>query len=44
MKRLVLITMLALGLIVLAVGGWTAQGIRWALTGGRRRRTRLVPA
>jgi hypothetical protein len=38
MKRQLLILVLALGLLVLAVGGWTVQGARWALTGGTRRR------
>jgi hypothetical protein len=36
MKRLVL--------LLLALGGWTVQAIRWTLTGGGRRRTRLAPA
>jgi hypothetical protein len=37
MKRVVLICLLAFGLLLLAVGGWTVQGLRWALGGGRRR-------
>jgi hypothetical protein len=44
MKRTLLLALLALGLIVLAVGGWAVQGIRWALGGGRNRRERLAPA
>jgi hypothetical protein len=43
MKRVVLISLLALGLLLLAVGGWTVQGLRWALGGGRRR-ARLATA
>ena len=44
MKRTLLIALLALGLIVLAVGGWAVQGIRWTLRGGRDRRERLATA
>jgi hypothetical protein len=44
MKRTLLISLLALGLILLAVGAWTLQGIRWTLRGGRNRRERLVTA
>jgi hypothetical protein len=44
MKRTLLLILLALGLIVLAVGGWAIQGIRWALGGGRDRRERLATA
>jgi hypothetical protein len=44
MKRTLLIALLALGLIVLAVAGWTVQGIRWTLRGGRNRRERLAAA
>jgi hypothetical protein len=44
MKRTLLIALLALGLILLAVGAWTVQGIRWTLRGGRNRRERLVTA
>jgi hypothetical protein len=44
MKRTLLIAVLALGLIVLALGGWTLQGIRWTLRGGRDRRERLATA
>lgn len=38
MKRTFLIAILALGLLVLALGGWAVQGLRWALPGGRTRR------
>lgn len=44
MKRYLLLIVLALGLLLLALAGWTAQGLRWALSGRRRRRGRLVPA
>jgi hypothetical protein len=44
MKRTLLIGLLALGLILLALGGWTVQGIRWTLRGGRDRRERLATA
>jgi hypothetical protein len=44
MKRTLLIALLAVGLIVLALGGWTVQGIRWTLRGGRDRRERLATA
>jgi hypothetical protein len=44
MKRTLLIALLALGLILLAVGGWTVRGIRWALGDRRNRRERLATA
>jgi hypothetical protein len=44
MKRTLLLILLALGLLVLAVGGWAIQGLRWALSGGRDRRERLATA
>jgi hypothetical protein len=44
MRRRLLFLLLALALLVLASIGWTADGIRWALTGRRRPRTRLAPA
>jgi hypothetical protein len=40
MKNRLLILLLFTGLILLALGGWTVQGLRWAVTGGR---TRGVP-
>jgi hypothetical protein len=44
MKRWLYITLLAFGLLTLALGGWAAQGLRWALTAPRRQRGRLAPA
>ena len=44
MKRTLLIALLAFGLLLLAVGGWTVKGIRWTLRGGRNRRERLATA
>jgi uncharacterized membrane protein YidH (DUF202 family) len=44
MKRTLLIALFAVGLIVLALGGWTVQGIRWTLRGGRDRPERLATA
>jgi hypothetical protein len=38
MKRRLLFVVIAAGLVILAVGGWTVEGARWALTGSRRRR------
>ena len=37
MKNRLLFLLLVTGLIVLALGGWTVQGLRWAATGGRAR-------
>jgi hypothetical protein len=34
MKRRLLFTLLVTGLILLAVAGWTVQGLRWAVSGG----------
>ncbi len=42
MKRLLFLVALAVGLLLLALGGWAVQGIRWTLTGSRRRRSRLA--
>jgi hypothetical protein len=33
MKRNVFISMIVLAVLVLAVGGWTVRGARWALAG-----------
>jgi hypothetical protein len=33
-KRQLLIAILALGLVLIAVAGWTVDGVRWALGGG----------
>jgi hypothetical protein len=35
MKKRLLLLLLVTGLLVLAVGGWTVQGLRWAASGGR---------
>jgi hypothetical protein len=37
MKRRFLFTLLVTGLLLLALGGWTVQVLRWAATGGRSR-------
>ena len=44
MKSLLLLVALALGLLLLALGAWAVQGLRWTLTGSRRRRSRLATA
>ena len=44
MKHWFLICLLAFGLLLLALGAWAVQGVRWTLTGTRRRRGRLAPA
>jgi hypothetical protein len=44
MKRRFWILSIALALILLALLGWTVEGIRWATTGSRRRRPALSPA
>jgi hypothetical protein len=43
MKRWLVLTLVALGLLTLALAGWAVQGVRWTLTGSRRR-TRLAAA
>lgn len=40
-RRRLSFLLLALLLLVLAIGGWAVEGARWALTG---RRARLAPA
>ena len=40
MKKQILITAAVLGILVLAVGGWTVKGVRRA---GGRRRVALAP-
>jgi hypothetical protein len=37
MKRRLLFVVLALAVVLVAVAGWTVEGIRWALTGWRGR-------
>jgi hypothetical protein len=44
MKRWLYLTLLASCVLVLALGGWAVQGVRWALTAPRRQRGRLAPA
>jgi hypothetical protein len=44
MKRRLLFTLIAVGLLLLALAGWAAQGMRWTLTGQSRRRSRLATA
>ena len=44
MKRNLLLILVVTGLIVLAVGGWTIQGLRWAFSGGGRTGAAPVPA
>jgi hypothetical protein len=34
MKKRLLVLLLVTGLLVLALGGWAVQGLRWAATGG----------
>jgi hypothetical protein len=34
MKRRLFFLLVVTGLLVLAIGGWTVQGLRWAATGG----------
>jgi hypothetical protein len=33
-KRRLFFLLVVTGLLVLAIGGWTVQGLRWAATGG----------
>ena len=44
MKRRFWILSIALVLLLLALLGWTVEGIRWATTGSRQRRPSLAPA
>jgi hypothetical protein len=37
MKQRLLFAVLVTGLLALAIGGWTVQGLRWAANGGRSR-------
>jgi hypothetical protein len=37
MKQRLLFVLLFSGLLVLALGGWTVRGVRWAASGGRAR-------
>jgi len=44
MKRTLWLLMLAFALLLLAVGGWAVNGVRWTLSGPRRARGRLATA
>ena len=44
MKKRLFITALVLGILVLALGGWTVKGIRRVLTGSAGRRVVVAPA
>ena len=44
MDHRLLILLLALGLLVLALGGWAVDGVRWLLTGSRRARPGIATA
>jgi hypothetical protein len=44
MKRTLWLLILAFALVLLAVGGWVVNGVRWTLSGPRRRRGRLATA
>ena len=45
MKKRLLFLLLVTGLLLLALGGWTVQGLRWTLLGGwARGRTAPQPA
>jgi hypothetical protein len=44
MKRRLLFLLIVTGLLLLALGGWTVQGLRWALSGGWARAGAPQPA
>ena len=44
MKRKLLFILIVTGLIVLALAGWTVQGLKWVLGGGTNGRTAPAPA
>jgi hypothetical protein len=44
MKKRLLFLLLVTGLLLLALGGWTVQGLRWALSGGWARTGAAQPA
>jgi hypothetical protein len=44
MKRRLYFTLFAVALLVLALLGWTVEGLRWAFTGNRRPARRPQPA
>jgi hypothetical protein len=44
MKRRFFFAVVLLGLLLVAVAGWTVEGLRWAVTGSRARRPRYATA
>jgi hypothetical protein len=44
MKRWLYILVLAFGLLLLALGGWAVQAVRWSVTAPFRPRRRLATA
>jgi len=44
MRQRLLISTLVLGLVALAVAGWTVRGLRWTLSAPARRGARLLTA
>jgi len=38
MKLKFWLVVIGLALLILALGGWAVEGVRWTLTGGRSRR------
>jgi hypothetical protein len=44
MKRRAYLVVLLLGLLLVAVAGWTVEGLRWAFTGSRTGRPRYAAA
>ena len=44
MKKRLLFLLLVTGLLLLALGGWTVHGLRWALSGGWARGAAAQPA
>ncbi len=44
MQLRLLIALVVVAAIVLALAGWTVEGIRWLFGGGSAKRARLAPA
>jgi hypothetical protein len=44
MKRRAFFATIFLGLLLVAVAGWTVDGLRWAFTGSRAKRPRYATA
>ena len=42
MKRTALLALVATALLLLALGGWTVDGLRWLAGGGRPRQAALA--